>query len=626
MVDNSVKLWVKFFFAGLRREANNTHYKYKGNISRIRKASLKQNELALKDSNRVVIELTIDSELSKASLNQVREILLKDTQAPPDALLRIFRNGRLPRQGLNQNIHGWSRESQLFEHPIIPRYGLPLLRHGTNKTDYTFNMNQTVKLSSKDNKEILSRVLWPQTIFSRACRGIGVPSTTFNRLKQDYGENLPEFVNPSNKTVPLKIYPVDFDLEGCQAIGLFPSYIMAHRLVFKGLDLFAALTGSNLCGDRERKLMDQQITTSDCQKLARTEGVDVQAGDSNTALQVQGNIRNLHHLRLLYRKYNKLWSKESHNDKSCPEDILRNVLLTRNITTIQLKEEFFKHFILFCVFSQAWRLDLKLNDLGAFKNSSLIGIPWKPWDLYIWQKSKTLDTLPIPATLQELTDVKLEFDQFLSELFNYFSFITAEMKANADSFFTSGETVAPRAIATHHILRRILVKMQWVRRFYPNLQKYMKNNLKGAREVNHMQIPVLSEDELQWYSTNRLFAIIQQILELEHIVFHDKLSDLSKMSHKGPTTDWKVVLLCNPPIEDEISRLLKFSTTISVQFVQTLDQVDDSLWVCRERKMIDSDTFLYLYQTTNLEPLSKNDLINNIITKLAGPDASNISN
>lgn len=485
-------------------------------------------------------------------------------------------------------------------------------------------MNKTILLESENGEEKLDRILWPPVVFSNSCRGIGVPSETYRQYSEKYGtdDKIPKLVHPLSGNPSLKLYPVDFVPHDFQAVGLFPSYAETHKKVFKGIDLFGALIKSRLCSESEIRLINQRITTKEkpasFTSVADLKGVDVDGHHGNDNLQVETDLENLNKWMNISKDYAPFWCTKNMPNKDIPADILRCLFLTRDITISQMKEEFCKHYILFSIFSQAWRIDRKFPQKNLNPPESSLKVPWKSWDLYICQRSQEISAIPIPNTVDEFSDVKLQFDHFLSEFFSYYALIVSEMKAEAEFFFQPTESHLPRTAPVRQVLRSVLLENQWVRALYPNLHAQMKNRFKWIHNSNYLAMPTATKmDETHLQSGKKLLTIVRILLELESESRPNRLGKRGGIyvDLKTPASKWKITIVNNCLTDPEVRRLLKFNTDIGLQLTQNLEYLrNEEGWSCQEKKMLDPDTYFYLYRNEK-EPESKKDLIDEIIDR-----------
>lgn len=622
MVDTNLKFWSTLAFAAFKRRPENVVFGYKRNVIKMRNAHGKRIESLLKKPNREIIDLELDNNLETAHVSRIRELLLRDARAPAESILRIFRNGKARNQGQIQEISNWKQNSLLFKNPLSPRYGLPLSKLNAHQE---FSMNQTIQLESRDGRERLDYVLWPSGIFSNSCRGIGIPREVYLQYEEKYSKDeLPKLISPVNTDSLLKLFPVDFVPKDCQAVGLFPQYVGVHKDVFKGIDLFGALVKSRSCTDAEIMSVNRHVTKKYPRPSAVSspsdidlEGVDVQGRHGDNDLQVQTNLENLSKWMNFSKEYNSFWGARNIPDRSIPADILRCIFLTRDITVSQMKEEFCKHYILFSIFSQAWRLDRRFQNKSLFISESFSHLPWKPWDIYIWQRSKELSAIPAPNTTEEFTNMKLRFDQFLSEFFSYYALIVSEMKAEAESFFQPTESQLPRIVPVNQVFRQILLQNQWIQMLYPNLHTQMENRFQWVHRSNYSAIPDTELDQTSRKSNEKLLTIVRIILELDNESRQNRLGQRGGIyvDRKTPASNWKIAIVNNSLTDPEVRRLLKFNTDISLLFTQNLEYLkNENGWYCQKRKMLDPDTYFYLYRNEN-HTESRKDLIDTIVDR-----------
>lgn len=621
MVDTNLKFWSTLLFAAFKRRPENAVFGYKRNVIKMKNAYDKRIKALLNKPEHNVVNAELPSALETAHVSEIRELLLKDARAPVGSTLMIFRNSKVRNQGKNQEISSWGQNSLLFKNPLSPRYGLPLSKLNIHQD---FVMKNTIMLESENGEEKLDRILWPPAVFSNSCRGIGIPSETYRQYREKYGTNekIPRLANPLPGNASLTLYPVDFVPHDLQAVGLFPSYVEAHKNVFKGIDLYGAIIKSRLCTESEVKLIAQRITTGEksasCTLDVDCDDRNVHDPRGNENLQVQAGLDNLSKWMNVSQDYKLFWSTRNATNGDIPADILRCLFLTRDITVNQMKEEFCKHYILFSILSQAWRIDRKFPQKNLDPPGSSLKVPWKSWDLYIWQRFQEINAIPVPNTVDEFSDAKLQFDHFLSEFFSYYTLIVSEMKAETESFFQPSKSQLPRIAPVRQVLKSILLENQWIQILYPNLHAQVKNLFQWSHNANHLAMPTATKmDETHLQSSQRLFTIVRILLELESESRSNRLGQRGGIyvDLKTPASCWKITILNNDLADPEVRRLLKFSTDISLQFTQNLEYLrNEQGWSCRKRKMLDPNTYLYLYHNEKGSGLKK-DLIDEIIDR-----------
>lgn len=614
------KVWTALFFASWRRQASANQYRYKDNIPRIRNAVLRQfnNELSKTNLNRTMVQC--DRTLFDSPLETMQDILIHDINAPSNACLKMERTGfaKVQKAKTPPVISSWQNLAPIFIHPLDPLYDEEKQNGIKVKNAHVpFEFKQTIRLFSKDTKRELSRVCWPDAIFSYSCNGIGVSSETYKELmdEEGTGDSKPQFMNVSNDA-PLKIFEVDFVPKDCDAIGLFPAFEVSHRALFTGLDLCVALIRCGLCEGEPKAKVERMVTTRRQQQ--ETDVHEIENDKTSADSSHQNDIQTLKELVDKSKDYQILWSRKRFKDKTCPGDIIRSTLATNDVTITQMKEEYFKHYVLFNIFSQALRLYHKVKKENMIpKNISNARYEWQPCDLYIWQKFLEINSLENPSTVQEMIDHKKKLDEFLIKLNSYYFSVLCEMKSANLAFFETNNAT-PRIFAILKIFRDILLDCKAIKQYYPNLSYYAHEKLRNLPNFKDVP-PEVERQDPKVQMGKRILAIIQHSIEFEHLLFADRFSttELIQIEPLAPIENWKLVILTKDSFPPEVERLLKFNTRIYTQFVNDLDAVTrKSFSYCKSRKMIDENTFLFLYQLGKPEKFSREQLVTNILEKL----------
>lgn len=585
--------WRALFFGTFRRQPTSNNYRYKHASPKIKRAVLNNftKELENKELQEIVVQ--IDRQLYSAPVNKLREIIFRDATGPSRAIIKTIRTDptRSSKTLRNVAISSWQNIAPIFAHPLNP-----ISEFKAKGTASSFEYTCSVSLTSKDGQEKLSNVSWPDPLFSNSCQGLGVLKENFEPLSGT------KFLNPSDGRT-LDVFIVDELPKGCNAIGLFPAYEPSHKRHFSGLQLCAAVIRHKLCTQEQRSAVEARITSSPQS--------DKNLGDLNALSLSETDFRSLKGLMDASSKSQSLWSHARDHDRTCPGDIIRCTLMSRKVDTNQLLDEFGKHFILYSLVSQALRIRQTVDKPITYKPSEL-----SPIDQYVLQKLHELNELDTPASVSEMIQYKQDFDDFLTILSSYYFSIVAEMKSSSQNYFRDGDKT-PRAVTVFRVLHEILRNSKPFKMFNPNLSEYATRALPQS-SLSNESLP-LSNDEEELNVGAKALIMFKNITEFESEMYYDRLTTARPLEIEPMASlkTWKIVILAKDPLPQAIERALVFNSRVYTQCVTDLAQATlIKFATCKVRKMIDEDTFLFLYQLQRPPKVDRDQMVDDILGKL----------
>lgn len=587
--------WRALLFNVLRRQPSSNNYKYKHVSPKIKSTVLRTFTKELSDPKMDEIILRIDRQLFLSSINKIREAIFRDAMGPPKACIKTLRTEPVRKSKALDSvaISSWQNIAPIFSHPLNPFSAIE--QEGSQSP---LGYRCTVTLASKDGEQKLSHVSWPDPLVSNSCQGVGVSSKKFAALSGA------KFINPSDKR-PLKVYVVDDVPNGCDGIGLFPAYEPSHRSYFDGLDLCAAVIKRKPCTSEQRSAVEAIVTSMP--------GSEAEINEQDQIPLNETGFRTLKQLMDASSRCRSLWSQARDHDKTCPGDIIRCTLLSQKVDTNQMCDEFGKHFLLYSVLSQAYRIGQTLE-----KNATNQDVDLSPVDRYIWQRSQELNGLDAPTSIAEMIDYKQNFDEFLALLSSYYFSIVSEMKASSRNFFHNDDEPT-RAVAVLAVLKDIIHNCKPFKMLYPNLALYGKDVLPSGAPFGE---PNVSSSELGDEDSRlgeRVLEIFKHITAFENEMYRDRFTTRKPLQIEPVTSlkTWKIVIQAKQPLPEHYARALIFNSRVYTQYVTDLSQVTLLQHAtCKIRKMIDEDTFVFLYQLQRPPKVDREQMVDEIIGKL----------
>ncbi|QLQ77934.1 hypothetical protein HG537_0A01810 [Torulaspora globosa] len=581
--------WRALFFAAFRRQPSSKNYRYKYVASKIKKLVLDTHRKGLVNAEFEPIMVRCDRQLFTSSIHKLREVILKDISEPSERYIKILQTGTTLRRDRGPiGVLSWQNIAPIFGHPLNPICA-------TEGTDSSLEYRNTLRLSSKDGREELLRVRWPDLGYSNSCRGVGVTEEKLNELGKDV-----EFVNPANGNL-LRLYQVNEVPEGCDGIGLFPAYVPSQRQYFTGLELCAALIRQSPCTKEEQSKLEAHISSS-------VTAVAEQPLDETCFVTLK-------QLMDAINKCKTLWSSGRDKDKTCPGDILRCSLISQKVDFCQLIEEYCKHYILFSLVSQASRMSHALDQSALHESHEL---EFSPMDAFVRQEFQRVNRTALPTTVSELIEYKKEIDKFLELLSTYYFSIVSEMKAFSRTYFRDGTNV-PRAVPVLKVLQEVIRDCKGFKIFYPNLSLYMTKVLPEMSKLAEPKEPITTDEEENLKLGSKILTMFKHIAQFENMMFYDKFTITTGLEIDPITSlkTWKIVIVSKNPLPVEIKRSLLFSSRIYTECVRDLENATlIQHAICEDRKMIDEDTFMFLYRLQRPPKVDKEQLTDAIIAKL----------
>ncbi|CCD26191.1 Cbp2p NDAI_0H00170 [Naumovozyma dairenensis CBS 421] len=622
--NNTLKPWVSLLFASMRRQALAKRFNYRDNVPFLRTRSLNSTIECINHENLTKVPIETYRTLSNIEIPQLQDILIKDINIPKgSSAIQLVRTDKASQSMKHLEIADWASIVPMFINPILPNYELA---NKNNSQWPEFAMKQTIKLvSTADQNIILNKTLWPQSIFSNNCRAIGVNNQKYNELQ---GKGKPmTFINPSNGNhLPILILENVGDIpDGCDSIGIFPRFVPEHRKLFHQLDLldsYGASIDSPPCNHKELEKIKNERTS-----LIKGFNKSIHNRREAKIKPPKGELTSLKRLLERTISHKTLWSRAKSEDRTCPADVLRCILLSNEIDTNAIRVEFIKSFILYNILTQSWRLNDQLKkDIIDIRNYSSSGqvidnLNWKSWDLYIWRKHEEINAMELPQNLDDVVLAKERFDEFLKKLLNYQCMIVSEMKHLKTKFLegTSAPTAPPRAITVSIIFQTILQNNKWIQVFYPGFMTLINDSLPdfGLKlEPNNIH---KRQEENMIFEGEKINAIMKAMLDAEAYLYEDKFANNKPLKIVEVTRmeNWKLVILSKLPFPKEVAKLLQYNSKIYTQFVNDPEDVDRNGYsMCTFKKMIDKDTFLYLYRLKDFKQLSQEKLMQTIVDEV----------
>ncbi|QLG75043.1 hypothetical protein HG535_0H03700 [Zygotorulaspora mrakii] len=609
----NMKSWYALFFASFRRQPSARQYRYKDNVPTIRNTVLRKFRSRFRDSELNTVSIPCTRALELWSLGSVQKLLVSDIQASfkgASGLQLIRVSPRSAAEEENLSIAKWAEVAPIFSTPLLRLYGPVSGDHfGTSgrEGEAPLEFQYAIKLMSKDGSKELGFVSWPDPAYSLSCQGLGVSAETFKYL------NGAEFVNPVDNS-PLNVYEVDFVPKDSNGIGLFPAFVDSHRVLFTGLQLCGSLIRRKLCSGQSKHRVNNLLT-----RMPREQANELPLDSSSNDFFGECSFANLKALMNRTKKYKLLWSTGKDRSKICPGDIIRSCLASRRVTNAQLEEEFCKHYILFSLFSQTLRIQEYLEKEKIDLGESSLNL--NVCDSFIWEKFRAVNTIGEPSNIQELIEFKSRYDDFLGFLTSYYFSLIAEMKASTAEFYAGG--AQSRALTVYMLLNTILRDCKLIKMFSPNLSTYVDEKLPQLPKEPELDSRIAGISDNTGVGS-KVSSIITNCIELEHLMYSDNFSTDApiQLEPVAPTSDWKLVIMSKQELPPDMTRLVKFNSKVHTQFVADLADVSrNSFSICKAKKMIDQNLFIFLYKLERPRRISREDLISDIIDKLEDASA-----
>ncbi|CAI4039343.1 hypothetical protein SMKI_08G0060 [Saccharomyces mikatae IFO 1815] len=623
--------WQTLFMVSLRRQGSSSRYKYKFNMENITHRAFPRCKQAFKEKNLAYEYCDLGGTLYNVSLIELQRLLLRDINAPHDHVFKIVRTD-LGEKPPKNRIQHWEQIAPIFDHP------LSLYEATLNRMDKdfkpSFEWQQLIRIRSKDDKLKLQRVIWPKSVFSNFCRGIGVKKSTYDRLSKENDGEAPVFINPANaKPLPLFQITDDTVVGEFDGIGIFPYFVDTHKALFvTEVDKLKTKIVSPLCNLNEQKRTDKANAGRLLEnEMGKPFYLDSKSGTSRV---VDGNITTLKRLLERSISHKTLWSKQTNKDRTCPGDILRATVLSNDFSITQLRAEFCKNFILYNIFTILQRNKKSIRAFSSDSNISSFHFDWKVWDSCIWKQYQGTESMPLPTDQASLVSYKTKYDSFLQDLQTYSTLVISEMKWNQSSIFQNDELSLSRFEHIALVLQTILTKSRMIKTFQPNLYKFMQDDLRPVTlmesanfvdSINKTIVPgFASEQSLQ--SASALMKLANKMLYFEQKVYAEefRVNRPIKLRPLTLSENYKIVILDKQNSIPEIFKsLLKFMTQIKTYFVRDLTEVElHGHMHCIDKKMLDNSTFMYLYELKYNEairaaPPQNEKIVDNIIGLLS---------
>ncbi|SCW00903.1 LAFE_0D00672g1_1 [Lachancea fermentati] len=454
----------------------------------------------------------------------------------------------------------------------------------------------SAKSDSGDNVEL--RIYWPPLQYSVGCRGLGASSS---KCKELACKGISQLQNPvTGENMP--ILEFDHVPEGFDAIGLLPSKFQRHAKLFKTHSVAQAVLPFRSCTRSEMKHLETLSKDKLKHRAISKSGVKNLGHDQDT---FKSTVSTMATLLGALKSGSLKTKKENNRGQMCSTDILRATILSGNITDSQLREEYAKISILYCIFQHLRRLTFNSKPSNELSDNAV----FKPWDTTIIRELLALNDLQKPGSVDEMFEVKGKFDSFLKKLHVYNCILVSEMKSQAKN--TSGNR-RYRQLGMVSILNKVFVSCKWMTEVYPNLSFHLHRTLEPIGFAN----TVGSNDTA---SGDRVFLTVDSLLEMESIAYEElyRQPKDSRVAASDWLRDFKIVLLTEENLSADTRRVLHFATKINTQICRDLREVSKvSFSECISKKLIDDSTYLYLYKT-KLMPENSSNHVDEVLGNLA---------
>lgn len=610
------KKWLTLFLSTVTREGTSKSLRYCNNWPRLNSTSKNAFKDKMKGGSLSEKVIKINKRFYELDIPELIQILLEDMSIKNDKYINLLINPMKRNSSRNHNIANLQKISPLFLHPLKFSY-----MNSRNKKDTLFSFVQTLKLEMSSGHKVIDNVIWPNTMFSNSCRGIGVTPELYDELLNNpsLGHLNPHNMAIDNPTtdMPLKIYTASFVPVGYRAIGLFPQFVEEHRTCFKGLEYYGSLIKSNYCSINEISKVNKRIDG-----LFKTE-MTTHLPKSIPEVE-KPELRTISELLRISKKVANFGNNSIYDHEGYQCDAIRSTLLSNKVTTLQLQEEVFKNYILFNVFTVTMKMKQRarnFNILGIDKVQQYI---WKPWDYYILNEIKELENIAFPKSLNEVMFIKQKFDFVIAELHSYSQIVISEQKLNPDLFYEGEGDLIPRALPILAVLEHILKKSKYIGLFQPNLQRYLNNNKTMSETIEYKPFPdlnILEQEDLRTIIENGKFchSMIFEIMEMEEFTYKvgnsiNKITNLEKLSDN---LKWQIVIVLKDDINYECKSILLFSTKITTTILNNPESIPRfKNFTCVQKKMIDEKGIIYLYKKDETESDGTKISIKNIVDML----------
>ncbi|SCV05084.1 LANO_0G18118g1_1 [Lachancea nothofagi CBS 11611] len=581
MTKSHSPFWVSQLQLAYRNSSRERRFTYKLNANRIEKARV---EWISKRGGKDLVqrEVSLPTRLESMPVTGIQHLLWTDVSQGNSQLQFV-----LPGDGKAEGwkVKDWEMVTGLFKNSVAPLYKFAkysgekgVYLRNTLKLDNDQKAWDTILRLRSSNGQYLE-VLWPSLKYSLACRAIGVNHDAFEPFR---GQSVSHPL--TGDAMPIREFKSGSSNRQI-ATALAPQLDGTHVRAFSGPLLSSAVIPSRLCNETEIQNLQEFCTNG----IRSIEPAYNSMLEKKTAQGFVSDIKNTSRLLRALTSGTFFNTGNTMKSQMCTADIIRATVFSNNITEQQLKEEYCKISVLYSVFENLRRVNIRVG-APANVNDQVTLTPWDVQILFSLQKlNKAGNCTDIDAVVQD----KRRFDEFLASLNIYNVILNAELRA------ASKEAENPnldRQSSMVRVLGTLLSECTSLKNFYPNL----------SFEINRFtdEIDKVSVDEQQELPELSLlfFETIKAILELEGKVF----------AERGSLKDYKIVILVGESIPANIARLYQFCTKLELQITTSLDavkRVEHS--DCVEKKMINHDTNIYLYQTKRAD-LSTAELLKRI--------------
>ncbi|SCU78609.1 LAFA_0A07514g1_1 [Lachancea sp. 'fantastica'] len=548
-----------------RNSSRQRRFTYKQNAVKIEQERA-NNLYDLKNEQTQQKTVILPARLETMSVAHLQAVLWEDTVQRQAVELRF--EVRDAHRYQSQSINDWVTIRKFFKNRIAPVYSSTETK-GTYMKDGKDgkNWDRFLKLTTSEGEHF--EVLWPPFEFSLACRAIGVTdSESYDKLRHQTthhpvtGDALPFLKIPDNSDVKANFIALapQLDWPRCKPV--------ANSLGA------AAVIPSRCCNSAEILKVKMCCVNQDYVETKKNRLIPLRPAEGFKS-DLKSTSRVFKALET-----GSFFSSGSMKKSMCSADILRATVLSNNITEYQLKAEYCKISVLYSIFENMQRLRRRLRNVEL--DSKALNLT--SWDAQILADLEELNEGYSDRDINNLVKAKGYFDSFLARLNTYNVILNAELRGAAKS---ASKPNFERQNTMIQVLGTVFSECSAIKSLYPNLFFEFR---RATRNLDSVTSP--SQDLKNKEEGSRMVETIRAILEFENEVLGP---DDTPRGHR-------LVLLVPEPLAPDTARLYQFCTRLELQITTSLDavrKVDNS--ECIQKKSIDYDTNIYLYEEKRLD-------------------------
>ncbi|SCU89921.1 LADA_0F00584g1_1 [Lachancea dasiensis] len=562
------KNWISQLQLAYRNCSRQRRFTYKQNAPRLDRARMQwetsKNPNCENSAPQTTIELP--ARLESMPVLALQEVLWKDVilRVPSRIQFVLRAHGN---RSQDCDLQQLPVMQSLFKNSIKPRYELSESRgrRGAYLED-SQGWDDVLRLQTSNHMHI--DILWPALKLSLACRAVEVPSETYKQLQNQSvyhpvtGDAMPIFESQSGSN---------------QAIALTPQLNAAHAKLFPSDLLASVVIPSRVCNNAELRAL-QKLCVSPTGSHVTTQKQTPRP--FKTADGFETEIRSTSRFfRALesgsFRPNTRIMKR-----RMCTTDVLRAVVLSNSITEQQLKEEYCKVSIVYCIYENLRRIKNRINDIEPSGAPTAL----TPWDSQILRDINELNENWDTTSIQSLVNSKDLLDAFLVRLNIYNVMINAELRSSAKQAPAMSEK---RQRAILQVLSTVLAECKGFQDLFPNLYFELKLFTDSIDRASMVSTHLPEQTE----SSRRVFDTVMAIVGMED----------STIANGSSTQNFKAVLLVDQSLPADIARLYQFSSRLELQITDSLDAVTKVKNAeCVAKQMIDHATILYLMKRPGL--------------------------